>query len=188
LGEVCEFRPKPYLDDLSNNMKVSFVPMADLGQNKMSFSINTTKSIEEVKTGYTYFENGDVLLAKITPCFENGKSGIAKNLKNNIGFGSTEFIVIRGDKQKIKPEWIYCIINSEKFLKLGANNMTGSAGQRRVPIDFVTDYKIPLPSLADQERIVAALSEEQSIIAANERLIYLMQNKIDKTISRIYKK
>lgn len=162
LGEVCEFRPKQNLTGFSDDTLVSFVPMATLNQNEVDFSATEEKPIKELKSGYTYFEDNDVLLAKITPCFENGKAGIAKGLKNGIGFGSTEFIVIRADAEKVKPEWIYYFINSDDFLKVGADNMTGTAGQRRVPSDFVANYKIPFPSIEEQKKIGEEIEQMQA--------------------------
>ncbi len=134
---------------------------------------------------YTYFKNNDVLLAKITPCFENGKSGIAKNLLNNIGFGSTEFIVFR-PSEKILPEWIYYFISCDAFLNIGKNNMTGSAGQQRLSQDFVKSSKIPLPPLDVQKQIVALIEEEQKLVEANKNLIELFEGKINAKIAEVW--
>lgn len=94
---------------MPGDTEVSFVPMATLNTFDAFFESNETRKLEEVSTGFTYFKNNDILLAKITPCFENGKAGIARNLKNGIGFGSTEYIVIRADNSVIYPEWIFII-------------------------------------------------------------------------------
>ena len=92
IGSVCEFNPKKSeVRNCGKDLEVSFVPMADLNVHKMLFKIKQIKKKDEVYKGYTYFKENDVLLAKVTPCFENGKSGIARNLKNNIGFGSSEY-------------------------------------------------------------------------------------------------
>ena len=80
------------------------------------FESKETRKLEDVSTGFTYFKNNDMLLAKITPCFENGKAGIARNLKNGIGFGSTEYIVIRADNSVVYPEWIFYHINTCEFI------------------------------------------------------------------------
>ena len=95
LKEVCQIRPpkREAKETLDQNDLVSFVPMKVLGENKKSFSVEENKKLSEVSSSYTYFKNNDVLLAKITPCFENGKLGIAKDLTNGIGFGSSEYIV-----------------------------------------------------------------------------------------------
>ncbi len=171
LGEVCEIDPtKKELKNINWELDVSFVPMADLLQRQMVFPIKESKKIKDVIKGYTYFRENDVLLAKITPCFENGKSGIARGLTNDLGFGSTEFIVLR-HKDHILPEWIYFLISSDSFLKQGKNNMTGSAGQQRLTKNFVENYKIPLPPLEIQEKIVAELDGYQKIIGGAKQII-----------------
>jgi len=126
-----------------------------------------------------------VLLAKITPCFENGKSGIAKNLINGIGFGSSEYIVLRAS-EKILPDFIYYFISSEKFKNLGKNNMTGSAGQQRITKDFVTEYKIPLPPLEIQKQIVLEIESYQKIIEEHKKQILGLEQKIKDKISEVW--
>jgi type I restriction enzyme, S subunit len=113
---------------------------------------NYIKKVSEVQKGYTNFQDGDVLFAKITPCMENGKCSIAKNLKNDIGFGSTEFHVLRTSNLVI-PEWIFYYLRQEKIRQKAERNMTGSAGQKRVPTRFLADLDIPLPPLEEQKRI-----------------------------------
>jgi len=99
-----------------------------------------------------------VLLAKITPCFENGKLGIAEGLTNGIGFGSSEFIVFRSS-ENLSKEFLYYFLNREAFRKEGAKVMSGAVGHKRVPKDFIENYLIPLPPLPEQKRIVAILDE-----------------------------
>jgi type I restriction enzyme M protein len=111
LGEVCLINPpRAEVTDLDGNIEVSFIPMSDLNEHQPTFDVKQTRRLKDVIRGYTYFKDDDVLLAKITPCFENGKAGIAKNLKNAIGFGSTEFIVLRPNLEKILPELVYHFI------------------------------------------------------------------------------
>ena len=161
--------------------------MVDLNEHDIEFTAKTIRPYFEVKKGFTYFEDGDVLLAKITPCFENGKAGIARGLKNGVGFGSTEYIVIRTDNEKVRSEWIYYFINSPEFLELGASNMTGSAGQRRVPLDFVRNYKIPVPTIEDQDIILEHIAEQRKLITPLRSLVKnlrsQMQSKIDTLLS-----
>jgi type I restriction enzyme M protein len=186
LQKACNIKPpKSELNDCDQSMLVSFVPMSNLNEKEMYFTPKQEKQMKDVFNGYTYFRNNDVLLAKITPCFENGKSGIARNLKNGIGFGSTEFFVLRAGKN-ILPEWIYYHTSTETFLKLGANNMTGTAGQQRVTTDFISSYQIPLPSIKEQEQIVAQIEAEQKIVNENKKLIEIFQNKISDTISALW--
>ncbi len=171
LGEVCEINPKKSeLSDLPKDTPVSFVPMADLSANKTTFDAIQIKKISEVTTGYTYFKNGDVLLAKVTPCFENGKAGIAKNLNNGIGFGSSEFIVLRSS-EKILPELLYYFITFDTFRDQGKNRMTGTGGLKRIPMDFVKSFKIPLPPLEVQKQIVLELGGYQQIIDGAKQMV-----------------
>ena len=178
LGEITEINPnKSELKDLNKDLDVSFVPMSELQEKKIRFEPKEKRTLGEVIKGYTFFKNNDVLLAKITPCFENGKSGIAKNLINNIGFGSTEFIIIR-PTEKVLPEWIYYFISHDRFLKDGKNNMTGSAGQQRIVIDFVKNLKIPLPPLSVQQEIVAEIEGYQKIIDGARQVVENYKPKI----------
>jgi type I restriction enzyme M protein len=138
LGDVCEFNPKKSeVRNFADDLEVSFIPMADLNEHKMLFSTKQTKNKAEVYQGYTYFKENDVLLARVTPCFENGKSGIARNLKNGIGFGSSEYFVYR-PKKNILPEWIYYFISSLNFVESGKNHMTGTGGLQRLTKEYAT--------------------------------------------------
>ena len=119
---------------------------------------------EEVKKGFTNFENEDVLLAKITPCFENGKAAIVRNLINGYGFGSTEFYVLRPHQKLILPEYVYSIIKSHSFAEPGKYKMAGAAGQKRLPKEYVLNYKFPLPSIEMQERFAEKVREINSYI------------------------
>lgn len=186
LGEVCEINPKKSeLSGLSKDTLVSFVPMADLLENKSTFDAKQTKKLGEVIKGYTYFKNDDVLLAKVTPCFENGKAGIAKDLKNQIGFGSSEFIVLRSS-QKILTELVYHFITTDDFKKRGKNRMTGTGGLKRVPADFVKTFKIPLPPLAVQKQIVDDLKKEEEEIKRMEEEAAKLKKSIKQKIAQIW--
>ena len=154
LGEICKISPKKSeVREVDETTVVSFVPMEDLNENQMYFDAKKSKPLKDVYKGYSYFGENDVLLAKVTPCFENGKAGIAKGLRNKIGFGSSEFFVLRGS-EKILPEWIYLNIMTPNFVSNGINNFTGTSGLRRVPKEFVQSYKIPLPHPDIQKEIV----------------------------------
>lgn len=145
LRECCEINPKKVSDKrLASGVQVSFVPMTAVSENG---EIKTTekKTYDEVKVGFTYFAENDVLFAKITPCMENGKGAVAVGLCNGIGFGSTEFHVLRPLTGRSNPYWLYSLISFDTFRKDAAANMTGSAGQRRVPAMFLEKYKITLP-------------------------------------------
>ena len=185
LGDICELNPrKSEVKDFKGD--VSFVPMAVVSETDMYFSVQEQRPLKEVYTGYTYFRDDDVLLAKVTPCFENGKSGLAKNLENGIGFGSSEFFVLRANPEKVLPEYIYYIINSNRFITEGTPQMTGTGGLRRLTKDFVLNYPVSLPSLDEQRRIVSQTEEEIAIVAQNKRLIEIFEKKINDKISEVW--
>ena len=187
LGKVCEINPKKSeLKGLDDDLNVSFIPMSDMNQGEANLNVKQTRRLRDVLTNYTYFKNFDVLLAKITPCFENGKSAIAKGLQNGVGFGSTEFIVIRPDQDRIMPEIIYHFVSESMFLNKGALNMTGSAGQQRPSLDFVKKYPIPLPSLETQQKIVAEIETERELVDANKKLIEIFEKKIKDKIGEVW--
>ena len=117
------------------------------------------KVYDEVKTGFTYFAENDVLFAKITPCMENGKGAVAVGLCNNIGFGSTEFHILRPINNKSNPYWLYSLTSFDAFRKDAADNMTGSAGQRRVPAVFLEKYKVTLPPIELQNQFAAFVEQ-----------------------------
>ena len=187
LEDISVFRPsKEDIKSLADDTLVSFVPMADMNAHSASFVAKEEKPVSEVHSGFTYFKNNDVLLAKITPCFENGKAGIARNLKNGIGFGSTEYIVIRANTDVVYPEWIYYHINSAEFLSQGKGFMTGTAGQQRVDINFVKGYSITVPPLEEQRRILDSICAEQSLVEPSKQLIEVFEKKIQDRISEIW--
>jgi len=133
--------------------------MANLNEQAKELILNQKSQLSDVYSGYTYFAENDVLLAKITPCFENGKLGIARNLKNGIGFGSSEFFVFR-TKGRIIPEYLFYFLSNEQFRTDGKKQMTGAVGHKRVPKEFIENYKLPFPtSLDEQKRIVKILDE-----------------------------
>ena len=164
IGDICTINPRRnQLDNLKPNTRVSFVPMADLNENRMTFQTTKQKLLSEVSTSYTYFADNDVLLARVTPCFENGKAGIARGLLNGIGFGSSEFYVLRSEEH-VFPEWIYFCVMHPLFRDSAVAQMTGTGGLQRVPRDYVTNFQIPLPPLEVQKEIVAEIEGYQKVI------------------------
>ena len=152
LGSACCINPKKGKDSrLESGIEVSFVPMTAVTEHG-EIEVSTIKEYDEVKTGFTYFAENDVLFAKITPCMENGKGAISKGLHNGIGFGSTEFHVLRPIDGKTDPYWIYTLTAFPQFRADAASNMTGSAGQRRVPASFLEKYQVSLPPLLLQQQ------------------------------------
>lgn len=160
LAEVCQIKPpkKEAREKVSESSLVSFLPMEDMGIGVKLVQATKTKPLSAVVGSYTYFADGDVLLAKITPCFENGKLGIADGLKNGIGFGSSEYIVFRPNST-ISKEWLYYFLSRETFRVEGAAQMSGAVGHKRVSKEFIEDCLIPVPPMAEQHRIVAILEE-----------------------------
>lgn len=134
---------------------VSFVPMEAVGE-QGSIDVSQERHIGDVYTGYTYFSEQDILVAKITPCFENGKGAIAAGLKNGVGFGTTEFHVLR-PLQGISATWLFYLTSSDGFRKIGGSEMLGAGGQKRVQEDFIKDFRTGIPSLVEQQKIAAFL-------------------------------
>ena len=161
LGDICIINPKAPV--LADDLEVSFVPMPKVGE-QGEFDPSESKEYREVKKGFTNFQNGDVLFAKITPCMENGKGAVAKSLRNGFGFGSTEFHVLRPDYSKVTSEWLYYLTSWSEFRKKAEINMTGSAGQKRVPKNFLESYEVNLPELQKQIESVGVLSRIDSLI------------------------
>ena len=187
LDEIATFRPaKDEIKNLPSDTDVSFVPMASLNTFDASFEATETRKLGDVSSGFTYFKNNDILLAKITPCFENGKAGIAHNLKNGIGCGSTEYIVIRADESVVYPEWIFYYINTREFIDGGKPFMTGTAGQQRIDINYVKQYQIPVPSLEEQKILLDEIHREQALIKPSKQIIDVFTAKIDTRIKEIW--
>ena len=155
LGEFCSLNPqKSELNNISDDTEVSFLPMSSVSENG-ELTLSERKQYGEVKSGFSYFADGDVLFAKITPCMENGKGAVAKGLCNNIGFGSTEFHVLRVKTSVCNPYWLYELLSLRQFRKIAEQNMTGSAGQKRVPAKFLQNFKLSLPPIKLQNEYVS---------------------------------
>ena len=155
LGEFCLLNPqKSELHNISDDTEVSFLPMSSVSENG-ELTLSERKLYRDVKSGFSYFAEGDVLFAKITPCMENGKGAVAHGLCNNIGFGSTEFHVLRAKTSVCNPYWLYELLSLKQFRKIAEQNMTGSAGQKRVPAKFLQNFKLSLPPIELQNEYVS---------------------------------
>lgn len=186
LGQASTVNPrKSEVTKLDGATIVSFVPMSDVGENVMYFEPKATKRLGEVIASYTYFKDGDVLIAKVTPCFENGKGGIALGLHNGIGFGSSEFYVLR-PTSGVLPEWLYMCVATPAFRAWATPQMTGTGGLQRVPLAVVESYPIPLPPLATQRAIVAEIEAEQKLVEANRELVERMEKKVQAALARVW--
>ena len=171
LKEICIINPKKNLaSKFSNDIEVSFVPMSSVSE-QGDIDVSQRKNYSEVRKGFTYFAENDVLFAKITPCMENGKGAIATGLINGIGFGSTEFHILRPIKNITNPYWIYVLTSFKSFRKLAEVNMTGSAGQRRVPATFLKDYEVRLPPIELQNEFASFVQQvDKSKVAIQKSL------------------
>lgn len=159
LNEIAKIDPS-MPKGLPDELDVSFVPMESVNEGG-GISKSEIKKLGEVRKGYTYFEENDVLFAKITPCMENGKGAIAVSLKNNIAMGSTEYYVFRAIKSE-DTQFIYHLTMSGVFRKRAERWMQGSAGHRRVPKDFFTRRPIVIPDSESRRKIGLALNSLQS--------------------------
>jgi len=149
---------------IDRDLEVSFVPMEKI-TNHRAMLLDSTKEIREVWNGYTYFVNGDVLVAKITPCFENGKGALCEGLYNGMGFGTTELHVLRPGIN-ISGDYLFYVTNATYVRERGVAFMFGTAGQKRIPADYFAGLLLPLPRIDEQKEIVAFLDRETSKIDA----------------------
>ncbi len=143
----------------SGDAQATFVPMAAVSEKHGVAVGGESANWSAISKGYTHFANGDVLLAKITPCFENGKAVVVSGLMHGIGSGSTEFHVFRPMCEDVNPGYVYLFLRSPLFRVKGQTSMTGTAGQKRLPTDYFALCAIPLPPKAEQSRIVAKVDE-----------------------------
>ncbi|MEQ1953259.1 restriction endonuclease subunit S [Mesorhizobium yinganensis] len=171
LDRVCEINPRSP-KSLADDEVVSFLPMAAVSEDGFIL-FEEDREARAVKKGFTVFERGDVLVAKITPCFENGKAARTDALANPVGFGSTEFHVIRAGDE-IDSSYLFHLIWNARLRETGKMNMTGSAGQKRVPADFLKRLEIPLPPLPEQRRIAAILDKADALRRKRKRAIDLL--------------
>ncbi len=158
LLDIGEINPR---NDAPDDQLAAFVPMSGVPQIHKAPIVAETKRWGEIKKGYTHFANGDVVLAKITPCFENGKAAVVEGLPGDtgIGAGTTELQVFRPIHPGILPGYVYLFLRSPLFTVEGEKNMTGTAGQKRVPTDYFATRAFPLPPTEEQSRIVAKVDE-----------------------------
>ena len=146
-------------NDVEDSARVSFVPMALISSTYGVAAQSEERTWSEIKKGFTHFADGDVVMAKITPCFENAKSAVMRNLVNGVGAGTTELHVFRRGTDLVLPEFVLLYVKTRGFITRGEPRMTGSAGQKRVPREYFATSPFPLPPLAEQKRIVAKVDE-----------------------------
>ncbi len=156
LSEVCEINPPRPALSRADSEPTTFVPMAAVDEGQGVIVGSMLRPFGEVRKGYTYFQEGDVLFAKITPCMQNGKHAIARGLLGSYGFGTTEFHVIR-PRNGILPEWVHFFVRRPDVLEAATAQFVGTAGQQRLPEDYLAQLEISLPPLSEQTRIVGML-------------------------------
>jgi type I restriction enzyme S subunit len=189
LKYVAKVNPskKSYSFQKDSTEEVVFLPMEKVSENGNIFQ-NIKKQISDVSSGFTYFERDDIIFAKITPCFENGKAALLNNLETYFGFGSTEFHTLRNSDMILK-EFLFLIIKSHRFMKIGEAFMSGAAGQKRVPAEFVKDFTTLIPTLFEQQQIVEYIESEtkriDNKIARAEKEIELLQEYRTALISEV---
>jgi type I restriction enzyme S subunit len=169
LGEASYINPR-LTERLDDDTSIAFVPMAAVSSEEARVIASTDRPYREVKKGYTYFESGDVLVAKITPCFENGKIAQA-NLPHKVGFGSTEFHVVRPKSGVSEGRYLHHYLRQPHIRSTGERRMTGSGGQRRVPQDYLASLPLPLPPTEEQRRIAAILDQADALRAQRRQAL-----------------
>ncbi len=177
---------KSEVSHLDRESAVSFLPMEAVG-NDGTLNLEKEKPIGEVESGYTYFRDGDVTVAKITPCFENGKGALMSGLMNGIGFGTTELIVARPKPEEVTGTYLHFLFISTEFRSLGESHMYGAGGQKRVPDSFVRNFTTAFPPMREQTKIASFLDRETAkidgLVGEQRRLIELLKEKRQAVIS-----
>jgi type I restriction enzyme S subunit len=170
LTDVCELNPRLQTEDRpSDDLLVTFVPMSAVSESAGVIDKPEERKFGEVAKGYTSFRERDVLFAKVTPCMENGKAAVAGQLLNGLGFGSTEFHVLRSTPA-VLPEFVFGLVRQQAFRDRAASAFIGTGGLQRVPPDFLARVKLPLPTLPEQQRIVDVLRQAEAVAKAKKSL------------------
>lgn len=158
LEEICWINPRLDKNEFDPKCEVSFVPMPAVGAETGKIDVSSKRRFSDVQKGYTAFKQGDVLFAKITPCMENGKMAVVPPLHGGLGFGSTEFHVVRPE-DGVLAKYLYFFLSSKRFRLDAEHHMTGAVGQRRVPTTYLAQSEIPIAPTPEQSRIVAKIEE-----------------------------
>jgi hypothetical protein len=154
--------PPVRISHLASDTVVSFIPMDSVADGATGEVTATDRKLKEVKSGYTRFRDGDILWARITPCMQNGKSFVAEGLTNGMGFGSTEFHVLRRKSEDVTTEYVWEVLCMQSLRRVAIHAFTGSAGHQRVPGWFLGALPLPVPSLKEQARLVAPLQSARN--------------------------
>lgn len=185
LSQVADVNPS-ITKTLALKDKVTFVPMAAVSDEHGTIETPEELEYSEVRNGYTCFQDNDVIWAKITPCMENGKSAVATNLLYGYGFGSTEFHVIRSkNKLKLMPEYIWVLLRLSRIRQAAKRYFIGSAGQQRVPAEFLEKLRIPIPPTKIQGEIVKRVEEGRSKIRQEQEAAAKVAEDSERDIERM---
>jgi len=176
-------RPNPLKTEVAGidrTQEVPFLPMEAVGEDGQ-LELGRTRPLGDVETCYTYFRNGDVAFAKITPCFENGKRALMAGLDGGFGFGTTELTVLRPYHSHVSSDFLFCVISSPAFRLMGEGHMYGAGGQKRVPDDFARDFIVALPPKPEQVAVVEYIGVQNvkfdTLTATAESAIALLQER-----------
>jgi restriction endonuclease S subunit len=178
LNEIADINPVKSKNAVDDNLDISFLPMKCVEALTGKYDLSNIKKYGEVKKGYTFFKNKDIIFAKITPCMENGKIAIVNNLKNGMGFGSTEFHVIRLKDNKMSQQFYFYYLIQNNFRGIAQRNMKGSAGQLRISTDYMKNVFVPITSFEEQKQIINKIEEKFIQIKNNE-------NKINSSLTQL---
>ena len=162
LRTYVDVNPKVDVSDIDAEATVSFIPMQSVSDGATGEYVSTDRQLGEVSKGYTCFADGDILWAKITPCMQNGKSCTVDGLKNGVGFGSTEFHVLRVRDDEISPQFVFEFVNQETLRQVATFAFTGSAGQQRVQATFLENLPFPKLSVTHQNHLISRMDEARA--------------------------
>ncbi|EHE6926311.1 restriction endonuclease subunit S [Vibrio cholerae] len=183
LSEVALINPRRPAIVREDSVETSFVPMEAVDEVLGEVTQTLTQPYSKVKKGYTYFEDGDVIFAKITPCMQNGKHAVVSNLSDNYGFGSTEFHVVR-PSEDIVSEWIHFYLRRKETLDAAVKTFTGAVGQQRVPASFLENLEIPVPPPDEQLKIVARLKAQLAEVETARQAAQVQLGEITVALNR----
>lgn len=164
LDEVCEINPRrPLKARVQPETNVTFIPMAAVSEDTGAITHATVRPYRDVSRGYTYMQDGDVIFAKITPCMQNGKHAIVRDTLNGLAFGSTEFHVLR-PSDNLDARFLHAFLRRKEFLQDAERHFKGTAGQQRVPKEFLASTPFPLPPVREQRDLLADLAQRLSAL------------------------
>ncbi len=171
LSNISIINPaKPGKGEIDDNLDVSFIPMKCVEEESGKIDLSNIRKFGDVKKGFTYFQNKDLIFAKITPCMENGKIAIVDNLKNGMGFGSTEFHVIRFEDE-YSPKFYFWYLIQDIFRDTAEQNMKGTAGQKRVQTNYLKEVQVPISTIEEKKQTIQIIEEKMPLIQNTTQIV-----------------